>query len=155
MVQFYVRIYIFTLHLYVARTSNMHVSVVAAICSGGCVANSYCVRPGICRCRSGYTFNGDKCTKRHIKCAHPCLNGGVCKHGYCKCTQYYYGHMCQYGRTAALLINNKTGHYQLATKFNSKNKSRTQINKVYVQNSGLQRELNSMDDKFENSFKTG
>ena len=117
---------------------------VSAICPGGCIANSLCVKPGVCRCRSGYTFNGDKCTLRHAKCAHPCLNGGVCKHGYCKCTQYYYGKMCQYGRTHALLISHNARKFQVATKLHSdKTFSQTTNSKEKMQNQ-LSKETNHL-----------
>lgn len=90
------------------------------MCYGGCVPNSYCVKPDVCRCYNGYTFNGEKCTHKqtHNKpkkpkhprktCKHPCFNGGHCKHGYCKCPDPFYGKMCQHGGKVHVLIIEKT-----------------------------------------------
>ena len=105
---------------YFIKSSRIFFPIFPAICSGGCITNSVCVSPNVCRCRRGYTFTNNECRTRRQRCLYPCLNGGSCREGACKCTQYYHGNMCQYANTEAIL---KAQHLLRMQKLSSKNNS--------------------------------
>lgn len=66
-----------------------------AICKGGCGSRAKCVSPGKCECIKPYT--GKDCREKHtLKCSSPCLNGGRCRRGKCKCPTTHYGSSCQH-----------------------------------------------------------
>ena len=77
----------------------------SAICVGGCLGNSYCAKPGVCKCRPGFKgeseLSGGKCVRREAeRCAGGCMNGGKCWRGRCKCSDRYIGKRCQYKKTS-------------------------------------------------------
>ncbi|XP_046542735.1 hemicentin-1-like [Haliotis rubra] len=64
------------------------------ICSPGCGTKGRCVSPNKCKCHTGYM--GKFCRKKVIKCHKPCLHGGRCSRGKCRCPPTHWGNSCQY-----------------------------------------------------------
>ncbi|GFO02599.1 von Willebrand factor d and egf domain-containing protein [Plakobranchus ocellatus] len=72
-----------------------------AICNPSCGLKGQCVRPNKCRCQSGYT--GPTCKQKQRSCPAPCVNGGRCQNGICKCPAKFWGKSCQYPLQHVLL----------------------------------------------------
>ncbi|XP_059173767.1 neurogenic locus notch homolog protein 1-like [Physella acuta] len=65
------------------------------ICEPACGVKGVCVSPNTCLCNAGYT--GPACRQKEHSCRTPCLNGGRCHLGKCKCPEDFHGKACQFG----------------------------------------------------------
>ena len=92
---------------------------IAAICSGGCIPNSVCIKPNTCRCRSGHV--GAKCKPRAEQCKATCLNGGRCRNGKCKCPKGWTGTYCHH--TVGEFSNNVENRESCTTHLLTKQRS--------------------------------
>ncbi|XP_025093186.1 hemicentin-1-like [Pomacea canaliculata] len=72
-----------------------------AICEPDCGTKGICIKPNKCRCHHGYS--GKLCRQKVNKCQQPCLNGGRCQRGKCKCPADYTGGSCQHATHHDLL----------------------------------------------------
>lgn len=67
-----------------------------AVCPDGCGSRAKCVSPGKCECIHPYTGKNCSEKKHKMMCKSPCLNGGRCRKGKCKCPPTHYGSSCQH-----------------------------------------------------------
>ncbi|CAL1527352.1 unnamed protein product [Lymnaea stagnalis] len=76
------------------------------VCESSCSGKGVCIKPNVCQCEPGYT--GTTCRTKEVTCKTPCLNGGRCHLGKCKCPESFAGKACQFAINHFLTILNRT-----------------------------------------------